>query len=625
MSEKRADAEGIEYESQLKQTVGEIRSKKGRRRETRAKIAELNKLLDKPDALFDEETNTALASLHRSDILQCLHAASEEEVRSVDAALSTNTEGRVFQQDPTLREAMRSDEWPRWQAAIMEEATSLREMEVYVPVPRVDVPPGRRVLDGKLVLHRKRNDKGDVIRHKARYVVKGYEQIFGKDYSDTTSPTVRMESLRTMLHIAAAEDAEIQQIDVKTAFLYGLLPKDEEIFMEQIPGVEDAEHPAKDFVWRLQRGLYGMKQAGRVWNKEMNSKMVSWNFERLPSDPCVYVRKRGEDTVWAGVHVDDFITVASSKRASDDFKADMQTAWTISDLGDVGFCLGINIRRDREARTIMLSQTALIEKLAAVAGVPLHVNPVSTPMDPNVKLRRPDAGEKLNVSEALAVAKLPYRQVVGSMMYVAMGTRPDIAFAVSKLAQFLDCYRQEHWLAAVHAVRYLVSTRSKELVLGGKQQIVLTGFSDSSWADCPDSSRSTMGYCFSLGSGAISWASRKQKLVTNSSTDAEYIAINEASREAMFLRQLLEQLGRPCDGATQIFGDNNGALALAKDPVFHSRSKHIKVRYHFVRELIDDGEVDCRRVNTRDNASDVFTKPLCRLTFAQFRDALGIN
>lgn len=209
MSEKKAEATGQEYESRLKQTVDKIQSRKNHRQRERAKIAELNKLIDQPDALFQGETTAALAAMHRTDVLQCLHTASDDDLRDVESALAAaTTEDIVFEHDPTLKEAMSSAEWPKWQNAIAKEAASLKEMKVYVPVLRSNVPHGRRVLDGKLVLHRKRNDRGEVIRHKARYVVKGYEQIFGKDYSDTTSPTVRMESLRAMLHIAACEGAK---------------------------------------------------------------------------------------------------------------------------------------------------------------------------------------------------------------------------------------------------------------------------------------------------------------------------------------------------------------------------------------------------------------------------------
>lgn len=624
-TERQAMSNGVPFVTNLQRTVDEIKASEESRQKERAMIDEVNTLLDNPSTLFVGDVAQHIASSHRDGVLNSLHAESTNDIELVSTAFAAVADAPpVFENDPTLQQAMASDEWPEWKKAIAEEGGSLKDMEVYVPVLRTEVPQGKRVLSGKLVLHRKRNDRGEVVRHKARYVVKGFEQVFGKDYSDTTSPTVRMESLRTMLHVAAAEDYDIQQVDIKTAFLYGLLAENEEIYMEQIPGLDDATFPNDLYVWRLQRGLYGMKQAGRVWNKEMNRKMVSWGFSRLPADACVYVRRKGDDFVWAGVHVDDFVNIANRKTANEDLKRDMRTAWTISDLGEVGFCLGINIRRDRVARTIMLSQVALIEKLASVAGVSLHVNPVSTPMDSKLKLKRPSPDDTLTVAEALALSKLPYRQVVGTMMYVAMGTRPDVAFAVSMLARFLDCYRMEHWLAALHCTKYLIATRTQELVLGGKAPVRLRGFSDSSWGDCPETSRSTMGYCFTLGSGAISWSSRRQKLVTNSSTDAEYVAINEGCREAMWLRDLLEQLGVPCQGATQIYGDNNGALALTKDPVFHARSKHIKVRYHFVREQVEAGEIDCVRVDTKENTADVFTKPLDKGPFTQFRQCLGV-
>ncbi|KAJ8480980.1 hypothetical protein ONZ45_g15469 [Pleurotus djamor] len=628
LTEKAADAKDMSWESKLKKTIAGMKKKRSdENKAERAFLAEVQSYINDPMSLFAQDTQASLAERHSTHILDSIHpdeAASLPAVESAFSLLSDSEADELLAPDPTYEEARRSKDWPKWEGAIVDEKGSLVENEVFEYVRREDVPKGRTVLKGKLVLHRKRNERGEVVRYKARYVAKGFQQVFGKDYHDTTSPTARPESIRSLLHIAAANDWDIQQIDVKTAFLYGQLPEDEQIYIEQIKDFDDPDHPAKDWVWLLRRGLYGLKQAGRVWNKTMNGNMTEWGCERLPSDACVYYRKNDQGRVAAAVHVDDFMAIGDKKEATEALKDDMKKVWTISELGDINFCLGISIRRDRPRRTIHLSQTALIEKLASVAEVPLNSAPATTPMSARIKLARPSVDEKISASDAMKLTRLPYRQVVGILLYIACMTRPDVAYTASRLAQYLDCYRLDHWNAAVQAVRYLISTRYMELTLGGRDPIDLRGFSDSSWADCIDTRRSNMGYCFTLGSGVISWCAKKQKLVTCSTTDAEYVAMNEACREGVWLRHLLGGIDYGPVGPTRILGDNNGALALSKDAVYHSRSKHIDVRYHYIQEQVDDDVIVVERVNTKDNLADMFTKPLDKGPFETFRRQLGV-
>ncbi len=209
-------------------------------------------------------------------------------------------------------------------------------------------------------------------------------------------------------------------------------------------------------------------------------------------------------------------------------------------------------------------------------------------------------------------------------MYVAIGTRPDISFAVSKLAGFLDCHRSEHWKAAINVAKYLKGTRTLRLRLGG-QQNSLIGFTDSSYADCLDTLRSTMGYTFNLGGGAITWASRKQKVVVTSTTESEYIATSEALKEAIWLRQLFSELELlEKEKPTPLHCDNNGATCLVYDPAFHARVKHLDIRYHYVRERVVSGEISVNRIATADNVADIFTKALARQKFTTFREMLGV-
>ena len=281
-------------------------------------------------------------------------------------------------------EARTKPEASEWEMAINNELKSLKDMGVYKLTPRSDLPQGTKVQKGNIILTNKIDEKGDLTRQKARFVFKGYEQRWGIDYTSTTSPTARMESWRILLHIAASLGWDAQQIDIKTAFLYGLLPDDEIQYMEQPRGFEE---PGKEtWVWQLQRSLYGMKQSGRIWNKMMNEAMLSWGFTRLSCESCIYYQKEESGIIVAAVHVDDFLSIADKLSENERFKSQMQKIWRISSSGEAKYCVGIGVIQDHKKCTISLSQTALIDKIVRQFGQQ-DSYPTNSPMDPGLKLR----------------------------------------------------------------------------------------------------------------------------------------------------------------------------------------------------------------------------------------------
>ena len=290
---------------------------------------------------------------------------------SLDSALSSLSDGTIVpapesSDDPLWSEALVSPEREYWIAGARDELHSLEDLQVFVLVPRSDVPRGQRPLKGKLVCKRKRDDAGNVVRYKVRYVAKGYTQRYGVDYEKTTAPTARLESFRALLHLGASRDWDIQQYDIKTAFLHGVLPTSETMFMEQPPGFEA---PGKqDWVMKLMKSIYGMKQASRVWNKTFDESVRAWGFQRVPCEWCVYHRSSETGTIIFAVHVDDIISIASSAEENNRFKSDLDAKWKISDLGEAKFALGIAMTRDRPNRTISLSQTALIDRIVSDFG-----------------------------------------------------------------------------------------------------------------------------------------------------------------------------------------------------------------------------------------------------------------
>ena len=281
-------------------------------------------------------------------------------------------------EDPrSFREAMTSPEHQLWEDACKEEFESLKDLRVFTLIPPTDVPPDRKVLCGKWVLLVKRNKEGKPVQYKARYVFWGCGQIPGRNYNHTTSPTACLESFRILLHLAGSLDWDIRQFDIKTAFLHGLLDEDEFQFMEQPEGFKEPEK--EDWVWRVEKGLYGMHQAGRVWNRALNEAMVSdWGFTRLPCEYCVYYRQDEHGTVITAVHVDDYLSIASSRSANDRFREQLLQKWKISE-SKAEFHLGIAIHREPSTCSIYILQTAMIDAVIA-DFCPPNSRPIATSM-----------------------------------------------------------------------------------------------------------------------------------------------------------------------------------------------------------------------------------------------------
>ena len=279
--------------------------------------------------------------------------------------------------DPLWATTIASPEHEYWVAGARNELQSLKDLNVFVLVPRSDIPQGQRPLKEKLVCKQKRDDAGNISRYKVHYVAKGFAQRYLIDYDKTMAPTACLESFRTLMHIAAVYDWDVQHFDIKTAFLHGVLPEMETVFIKQPPGFKE---PGKaDWVWRLNKSLYSMKQASRIWNITFHKVMVNLGFKRLPNEWCIYHRKSTTGTTIFAVHVDDIISVLTSHDENNSFKAELCSHWDISDLGDAKFALGIAISHDRVTHTIQLSQTALINRIIDQFSQ-TEAHPVSTPM-----------------------------------------------------------------------------------------------------------------------------------------------------------------------------------------------------------------------------------------------------
>lgn len=365
-----------------------------------------------------------------------------------------------------------------------------------------------------------------------------------------------------------------------------------------------------------------MKQGGCVWNKTLHTQLVKWRFTHLKSEYCVYYRCNDTGIVIIAIHIDDFFMLSDTPSTLSNFKAQLQMHWQISDGGPAHFHIGIAIERDRSNRTIALSQTVLIDCIVSQFRL-VDAHPVSTPLEPKAYLSK--ATPPQTDEDHVLLSCTPYRELIGSLMYFMIGTCPDIIFAVNQLCRFLNCFSKAHWEAAKQVVQYLTGTRTLRLVLGGEHTVHLLSYTDSNYASCPDTCHSTSGYCFSLGSGMISWHSCHQSLITLSTCEAEYVAASEASQELVWLCKLLAGLNLRQLTASSLLCDNNGVIMLSSNPTFHSKLKHTPIKYNYMWECVQDGQIHLYCVPTKQNVADAFTKSLLRDLFVQHHNHMGLQ
>jgi hypothetical protein len=466
------------------------------------------------------------------------------------------------------------------------------------------------------VFKRKRGVDGQFNRFKSRLVVKGYRQRKGVDFDETFSPVASYSSVRMLLAIAASKGLDVLQYDVKTAFLHGDIDVDD-IYVEQPEGyiVEGKE----DWVYRLKKSLYGLKQAPRIFNKAIHKVFVNCGFQQSKRDPCVYIKILNDETTILIIFVDDIIIASNVKHQY--FEMFRQAKIDIQEVGELNHFLGIRILRDRSKRIITMDQTVYIDRILEKFGLS-NSKPVSTPMSTEVLSaamcpKTPD--------EFKSMKNVPYRQAVGSIMYLAVSTRPDIAKAVSSVSKYLENPGQKHWNSVKRILKYLKGTRALKLHLGGTSEIELKVWSDADWAGDLDKRRSTTGYVVFLGGGPISWKSRLQPTVAASTTEAEYMAAFEACSEVMYLRPLLSELGMKQGKATKIYEDNRGCIAVSNDPATTGRTKHIDIKYHFIRDQVANGTVKLVECFTDDMIADVFTKGLNQTKHSKFVKMLNLR
>jgi len=499
----------------------------------------------------------------------------------------------------SYEEAMARPDAALWVQAMNEEMESLMQNNTYV---LEELPAGAKAIQCKWVYKIKRDALGNIERYKARIVAKGYQQVPGVDFKELYAPVSKHSTFRVLLAIVAEFDLELDHVDIKSAFLNGDL--EETIYMVQPPGYKQGD---ANVVCRLQKALYGLRQAPRAWHNKLKQELQKMGFECTEADPGLWVCEYKGTTTYLLAYVDD-LALAGSREGVNRVKRLLLEKFAARDLGPAKLFLGLEIERQRGfPGCLKLSQPKFVMEVLEKFGMK-HSNPVATPAVAGEKLSRYDG-------QPLDTRKYPYSALVGALLYLSVCTRPDIAQAVGVLSRFMAVPRDRHWVAAKRVLRYLAGSMLHGICFWPRQA-QLEGWVDSDFASEVDARKSTTGFVFTLNGGAVAWSSKLQQTVATSTTEAEYMAASLAVKEALWLKKVLQVFAevwgrgdRPL-GPVQMHTDSQGALSLMKHEAASQRTKHIDVMYHFARERVARGEVVFEHCPTTLMVADCMTKAL---------------
>ena len=527
--------------------------------------------------------------------------SDEEHVNQAHLALFTDG-------DPiTFVEAVKSE---KWRKAMDQEIQAIEKKNTW---ELTVLPSGGKTIGVKWVFKTKFNENGEVDKYKARLVAKGYCQQYGIDYAEIFAPVAILDTIRIVIFLAAQKAKVIYQLDVKSAFLHGEIT--EEVFVEQPLGYEQKGHESK--VYRLKKALYGLKQAPRAWYSRIETYFIKEGFTKCPYEHTLFIKTAdGGKILIVCLYVDDLIFTGNDEVMFEQFKKSMKIEFDMTNLGRMKYFLCIEVLQ--KADGIFITQRKYAQEILERFNMD-QCNSVHNPVVPGFKLTKDEGG--------VEVDSTVYKQMVGSLMYLT-ATRPDLMFIVSLISRYMERPTESHLLAAKRALRYIKGTVSLGMFYKKGVSEELVGYTDSDYAGDQDDKKSTSGYVFLMSSGAISWSSKKQPVVTLSTTEAEFIAAASSACQVVWLRRTMKVLNQEQSSPTVVFCDNISAIKLSKNRVMHGRSKHIDIRFHFLRDLVRDGILELIHCSTQQQVADVLTKPLKLDVFLRMRGLLeypGIN
>ena len=494
---------------------------------------------------------------------------------------------------------------PHWIVAMQEELSQFERNHVWDLVPK---PKGiKEPMGTRWVFRNKMDEDGVVIKNKARLVAKGYLQCEGIDYDETFAPVARLEAIRIFLAFATYMNFKVYQMDVKSAFLNGDL--EEVVYVKQPPGFIDERHP--EYVCRLNKALYGLKQAPRAWYDTLTSHLLNNGFSRGAIDSTLFILREKGNILLVQIYVDDIIFGSTDEKLCKKFSEIMSKEYEMSMMGELTFFLGLQIKQTSDG--IFISQEKYVNDLLKKFGFS-STSSMKTPMAAPINLDSDLNGTSVDTTT--------YRGMVGSLMYLT-ASRPDIMFATCFCARYQSNPKKSHMDAVRRIFRYLKGSPSLGLWYPKGSGLDLMGYSDSDHAGCKIDRKSTTGGCHFLGGKLVSWTSKKQTSVSTSTAEAEYVAAASCCAQILWMKNQLLDYGVKYKN-TPIFCDNTSAIAITHNPVMHSKTKHIDIRYHFIRDHVMKNDVEIHFVPTDKQLADIFTKPLDDKTFKHLISELGM-
>ncbi|RVW28219.1 Retrovirus-related Pol polyprotein from transposon RE1 [Vitis vinifera] len=471
-------------------------------------------------------------------------------------------------------EALKFQEWKK---AVQDEIDALEKNGTWTIT---DLPVGKRPVGCKWIFTIKYKADGSVERFKARLVARGFTQSYGIDYQETFAPVAKLNTIRILLSLAVNQDWCLQQLDIKNAFLNGDL--EEEVYMEILPGFQ--ESMAKNQVCKLQKSLYGLKQSPRAWFDRFTKAVLKLGYKQGQADHTLFVKKShaGKMAILI-VYVDDIILSGNDMEELQKLKKYLSEEFEVKDLGNLKYFLGMEVARSRKG--IVVSQRKYILDLLKETGM-LGCKPIDTPMDSQKKL--------------------------------------GIEKEMSAVSQFMHSPTEEHMEAVYRILRYLKMTPGKGLFFRKTENRDIEVYSDADWAGNIIDRRSTSGYCSFVWGNLVTWRSKKQSVVARSSAEVEYRALTHGICEGIWIKRVLSELGQTSSSPILMMCDNQAAISIAKNPVHHDRTKHVKIDRHFITEKVTSETVKLNYVPTKHQTADILTKALPRPNFEDLTCKLGL-
>ena len=468
----------------------------------------------------------------------------------------------------------------KWAAAMKEEMTALQKNKTW---ELVSLPEGKKLVGCRCVFTIKQNPDGSIDKRKARLVARGFTQTHGVDYEETFAPVAKINTIRVLLSLAANLDWHLQQYDVKNAFLHGDLK--EEVYMSLPPGY-DAPRTSGSMVCRLKKALYGLKQSPRAWFGRFRFTMKKYGYKQSDADHTLFLKKVGDKITVLIIYVDDMIVTGNDLTEMSKLKDYLSSEFDMKDLGRLKYFLGIEVNRSKQG--IFVSQRKYVLDLLGETGM-LGCEPIKSPIEQNHGLEE--------CPDQTPVNKERYQRLVGRLIYLSH-TRPDIAYVVSVVSRFMHNPSKQHMDAVVRILRYMKSAPGKGLLFSKHGNTDILGYSDSDWAGKGDR-RSTSGYLTFVGGNLVTWKSKKQKVVSLSSAEAEYRAMVKGICELLWLKRLMGELGFSSEKPMKLFCDNQSTIKIAENPIQNDRTKHVEIDRNFIYEKLENKEIEVPYVSTK--------------------------